>query len=136
MGHAPDWMRNNYGKAKGFADGGEAQEAGEVDLAPYGFRHAERASDPIEVKGKGFMGEFKTREGDALTEMSADNGKYSFPTVVPTLTKEEMDHLRAGNEPTEEIYRKAEAHAEKRIKEGKSPFASKTELRYPKSLWK
>ena len=40
------------------------------------------------------------------------------------------------DKPTEEIYRKAEAHAEKRIKEGKSPFASKTELRYPKSLWK
>lgn len=129
MGQAPNWMRQNFGKVKHMADGGEA------NVAPYGFRHAERAGDPIEVKGKGFMGEFPSKEG-VSTEISVDNGEYSMPTMVPTLTKEELQHLLDDKEPTEAIYKKAEEHAEKRRKDGKSPFASPTELRYPKNLWK
>lgn len=126
MGHAPDWMRQQYGKVKHMADGGEAE------LAPYGFRHAERAGDPIEVKGKGYFGELPNKDGGVSTEISSDNGEYSYPLLVPGLTPEERQHLLDNKEPTDAIYEKAEAHAAKRMKQGKSPFASPTELRYPK----
>jgi hypothetical protein len=135
MGHAPDWMRQSYAKVKHMADGGEANlQSIESDegLAPYGFRHAERAGDPIEVKGKGYFGMLPHKGGGSSTEISSDNGKMDYPLLVPTLTKEERQHLLDGKDPTDAIYEKAEAHANRRLKEGKSPYAKPSELRYPK----
>lgn len=77
-------------------------------------------------KGPGFLGVLKRPDGDISTELSIGiemNGEeVEMPTLVPTLTKEEVDHLLNGGEPTEAIIDKAVDHAEKRIKEGKSPF--------------
>jgi hypothetical protein len=132
MGYAPDWMRKSYVKVRKLADGGLQNIESNEGLAPYGFRHAESASEPIEVKGKGYLGNLPHKEGGTSTEISAHGDKGSYPLLVPTLTKEERQHLLDGKDPTDAIYDKAEAHAEKRKKSGKNAFATPTELRYPK----
>lgn len=101
-------------------------------IAPYGFRHAEKAADPIEAKGKGYFGELPAKGGKTSTEISASNDKgESYPLLVPGITKAEMKRLLDGKKPTDAMYEKAEKHAAKRKAEGKSPFASNSELRYP-----
>lgn len=127
MGHAPDWMRASFSKVKKFADGGDA-----TGLAPHGFRHVESPSDPIEPKGKGYFGELPHKSGGVSTEISTSDESGSYPLLTPNLTKEERQHLLDDKEPTEAIYKKARQHADMRRKEGKSPFATPFELRYPK----
>jgi hypothetical protein len=46
-----------------------------------------------------------------------------IPSIVPTLTREELAHLVDGGQPTWGMVEKAKAHAEARISVGKSPFA-------------
>jgi hypothetical protein len=82
------------------------------------------------VKGSGYFGYLPASDGYA-TEMSAENEGGEFPLLVPTLSKEEIEHLLAGNSPTDEIFRKAVEHAERRKKEGKSPYADPTGLKHP-----
>lgn len=51
------------------------------------------------------------------------NGKETLiPSIVPTLTQEEIDYMKTHDMPNEAIIQKAVDHANKRIKEGKSPF--------------
>lgn len=101
-------------------------------IAPYGFRHAEKLSDPIEVKRKGYFGKLPAKGGRTSTEISASDEKgNSYPLLVPGLTKAEIKRLLDDKKPTDAIYDKAERHAEKRKAEGKSPFAEDSELRYP-----
>lgn len=119
--------KSTKAKAK-FADGGEVSGKG---LAPYGIRHAESASEPFEAKGKGYFGELSHKGGSVSTEISASNEKGSYPLLVPTLNKDEVDLLLSGEQPTDAIYDKAEQHAERRRAIGKSPFAQPDELRYP-----
>jgi hypothetical protein len=108
----------------------------EQTLAPYGMRHGNEQSvnNPFMAKGKGYFGQLPAQDGMA-TELSSifeHNGQQvEHPLIVPTLTKQELQHLTAGNEPTPEIYSKAEQFAIGRIKQGKSPFAGQDELRYP-----
>lgn len=101
-------------------------------IAPYGFRHAEKVSDPFEAKEKGYFGELPAKGGGVSTEISAsDDEGNSFPLLVPGLTKKEAKNLLADGRPPSKVYEKAKTHAEKRRAEGKSPFASGSELRYP-----
>ncbi len=83
-------------------------------------------------KGPGFLGTLKTPTGEVSTEISIGveiNGKETLiPSLVPTLTKEEINHLLSGKKPMEGIVDKAVAHAKKRIAEGKSPFAQEGEI--------
>ena len=77
-------------------------------------------------KGTGWLGELKTSNGDIATELSIgvnfDGKDYLIPSLVPTLTKEEVQYLLQGNSPTDEITQKAIDHAIKLIQQGKSPF--------------
>lgn len=78
-------------------------------------------------KGKGFFGELPTKDGRIATEISigvdfGDGVERQIPTLVPTLSPWEMRHLLDGKQPTDEIVRKAEEHALKRIQQGLSPF--------------
>jgi hypothetical protein len=66
-----------------------------------------------------------------VTELSSEDSAGEYPLIVPTLNKNELNHLLSGGEPTEDIYRKAESHADMRRKSGKSPFRQPGELRYP-----
>lgn len=78
-------------------------------------------------KGAGYFGELKRPDGDVSTELSIGvdygSGEKEIPTLVPTLTKEEVDHLLSGGEPTDAITRKAVEFAVQREKEGKPVFA-------------
>jgi hypothetical protein len=106
-------------------------------LAPYGMRNLETGQDITQgtVKGKGYFGEVPANRGGAMTELSSaygqDGNLVSHPLIVPTLTKQEIDLLGMGIEPTPEIYKKAQDYAQQRIGAGQSPFATPQELRYP-----
>lgn len=99
-------------------------------LDPFGLRHSGQG-----VKGKGYFGTLPHKEGGVSTEISSEsdiNGKnVEHPLIVPTLNASELQHLLAGNEPTESIYKKAAQHAASRIGKGMNPFAQSNELRYP-----
>ena len=115
-------------KPKKLASGGKTKQQG---LAPFGIRHAGEG-----LKGKGYFGELPMSDGRNMTEYSQseyiDNKLVEMPSVVPGLTKKELKHLTDGGDITDAIRNKAIKHAEKRLKEGKSPFAGSTELRMPK----
>jgi hypothetical protein len=89
-------------------------------------------------KGKGFLGELKTTNGDVMTELSfsveLDGKEVLMPAIVPTLSKSEIKHLQETQEITPEIQNKAVDHAMGRIKEGKSPFYEEGEQDKPKEI--
>lgn len=78
-------------------------------------------------KGKGFFGMLPFHDGRQSSEISIGvniNGKeVEIPSLVPTLSKDEIDHLLRGGEPTDEIVRKAADYATKRINAGLPVFA-------------
>ena len=82
-------------------------------------------------KGLGYFGELKRPDGQVSTEISIgveiDGKEIEIPTLVPTLTQDEINYLLKGGEPTDDIVDKAVKHAKERIKYGKSPFAQKGE---------
>jgi len=104
-------------------------------LNSFGARYAESPSDPLEMKRKGYFGLLPTADGQVATEISStdEQGRH-YPLLVPTLTQEEIMHLLQGNQPTEDIYNKAEMWAESRRKMGLSPFASPADMRVPMGL--
>ena len=101
-------------------------------VAPYGFRHVDTLNDVSMPKGSGWMGALPNQAGGVSTELSASNDNGSYPLLVPTLTKAEVAHLLANKQPTEDIYKKAEAFALSRQQQGQSPFISSVgELKWP-----
>ena len=88
-------------------------------------------------KDVGFLGVLNLPNGGTTSEYSVQsdavkvNGKrIDFPTLVPTLTEEELDlmvnDIIPNNRPIpESIMQKAIAHAKKRINEGKGVFFNK-----------
>lgn len=79
------------------------------------------------TKGQGFFGPLKTKDGQVMTEfgigVNFDGQEAEIPTLVPTLTKQELQTLLQGNEPTKAIIQKAADHARMRLSQGLSPFA-------------
>jgi hypothetical protein len=77
-------------------------------------------------KGEGWLGPLPHSNGKISTELSIGvniNGKETLiPSLVPTLTREEVLYLLNGGKPTKEIINKAVDFAVGRIKLGKSPF--------------
>jgi hypothetical protein len=92
-------------------------------------------NDGVTRKGNGYLGVLRTSDGKDVTEITTSssdvkvNGKeIDFPTLVPTLSKEEVDLLLNDILPNDKplptpILKKAIDHARKRIKEGKNVFA-------------
>ena len=79
------------------------------------------------MKGLGYFGAIPTGiPGQHMTELSANGGvgDSHYPLVVPTLSKEELQHILNGGKPTQDIYRKAADHAYSRGLGGKDPFAT------------
>jgi hypothetical protein len=103
-------------------------------IASYGARYAQSPSEPLEMKGKGYFGMLPASDGFSTEISMTDDAGRSFPALVPTLTQEEVNYLMKGNEPTADMYRKAELFANYRQSQGMSPFASPTELRMPVGL--
>jgi hypothetical protein len=91
-------------------------------------------------KGRGFLGPLKRPDGDVMTEYSVgveiDGKEMDIPTIVPTLTKDEVQKLLTlgkDEKIPESIIDKAVAHAKMRLKDGKPVFATDTEAPAPKS---
>lgn len=85
-------------------------------------------------KGTGWLGELKMKDGSGAvaTEISIsveiDGREVEIPTLVPTLSQSEIDHLLNGGDPTDAIVDKAVSHARKRLAVGASPFANDGKL--------
>ena len=66
------------------------------------------------------------RDNRTATELSIgvniDGNEMLIPSIVPTLTIQEVNHLMEGKHPTPEIMQKAAKHAQERMKQGLSPF--------------
>lgn len=93
----------------------------------YGLRN-----DGVTQKGNGYLGPLETADGKVATEYTIgvdfDGKEVDIPTLVPTLTKEEVDlmvnDIIPNNKPVPEaIVQKAVDHAKKRMAEGKSVYA-------------
>lgn len=95
------------------------------EKVPYGYRTSGKP------KGRGFLGELKRPDGDISTEISIgvnfDGIETEIPSLVPTLTKEEINHLLSGKPHTREMIDKAVAHARQRMSQGLSPFKELSE---------
>lgn len=84
------------------------------------------------LKGKGWLGLKKNRNGDDVSEYSIgvdiDGKQIDIPTLVPTLTKDEISAVLRNSEQEnpavlpQPIVQKAIDHAKPLIMQGKSPF--------------
>lgn len=108
----------------------EGQAAAPAAAPNYGMREDGTA------KGTGWLGELKIPgTSDIATEYSVtvelDGKDVLLPTLIPGLSKQEIDSVldsaKKGKLPPEAVIDKAVIYAEKRIKEGKSPFATSEE---------
>jgi hypothetical protein len=78
-------------------------------------------------KGKGFLGNIKSVKGEDMTEytigvdLDGSGNITDIPTLVPTLTKEEIKRIQ-NYKVDDEIAKKAKKHALERIKAGKSVY--------------
>lgn len=106
-----------------YADRPQETESVQPD---YGFRN-----DGTK-KGKGWLGEIKLPNGGVATEYSIGvnlgEGEMEIPTLVPTLTEEEVALMRDDIIPNnkrvpQEILDKAVAHARQMLAEGKSVWS-------------
>ena len=86
-------------------------------------------------KGAGYFGELKRPDGSVSTEISVgvgfDDGEHEIPTLVPTLSRKEINHLLSGAKPTDAIVGKAVEHARGRMAAGKGVFADDGEAFAP-----
>lgn len=86
------------------------------------------------AKGDGYFGPLRGSNGTISTEISIgvefDGEDREIPTMVPTLTRKELDFLLNGGRPTDQIVDKAVEFARQRIEKGLSPFAAPGE-RHP-----
>jgi hypothetical protein len=107
-----------------FAEGG--------GVAPYGFRHVENTDDVSLPKGSGWFGHLPNQAGGISTEISADSNGSQYPLLNPMMNRQEINSLLANEQPTDEMYRKAEQFARYRQAQGKSPFISPVgEMHWP-----
>ena len=84
-------------------------------------------------KGQGWLGELvNPNTGDVITELSTsfnfDGQDVLVPLITPNLSRQDIEHLVMGGEPTEEILDKAANHAISRLQKGLSPFRDDTSV--------
>jgi hypothetical protein len=94
-----------------------------LGVGNFGLRH-----DKSGYKGLGFLGDLRDINGIHMTEFSIgteiDGKEMEIPSIVPTLTKDEIRTIVDDKTTTETINKKAYRYAEKRVAEGKSVWAS------------
>ena len=110
------------------------QSAVDRRLTPQPARDYGKRNDGTK-KGDGWLGPIDLGNGDVATEFTSqsksvkvDGKQIDFPTLVPTLTPEEVetmkDVIRSNKEIPKEIMQKAVDHAKKQLSEGKPVFIS------------
>ena len=124
---------------KGYADGGSVEfDPDHIQSIIDEFHQGEYGLRPDETeKGRGYLNELKRPDGAVMTEYSIGmpiNGvEMDVPTLVPNLTIDEIKSILSmperGKIPSS-IVQKAAEHAEKRVKAGKSVFATPEESEF------
>ena len=103
------------------------------------IQNPEHRYDSNDYKSHGYFGELPVPSSNSYaTEYSIsqdiDGSPISMPSLVPTLTNEEIQQVlhAAKNQqlPPQVVLDKALAHAQDRIKQGKSPFWAVPEKQY------
>lgn len=98
--------------------------------APYGLR-SYRLEDgtyggEMMPKGDGWLGHLPNKaHGGVSTELSIEDESGMFPSIVPTLTKEELEillSLKDDEKVPRNIALKARKHADEMRRLGRSPF--------------
>jgi hypothetical protein len=83
-------------------------------------------------KGLGYFGPLPSIDAEGKpsqsTELAGEMEGIHFPLIVPTLSKDELDHLLAGKPATDTIWKKAYEHAVMRGRGAKSPFATQYDM--------
>ena len=131
-GHESFSAESQY--SRGPQDGG--QWIGETLINPPMPSHVDtqhRADGSL--KGPGFLGALRRPDGRVSSELSVgvnvDGREIEIPLLVPTLSKEEVDHLLQmdlGTSPPDQIVRKAVEFALQRRDQGKSYFADQSDV--------
>ena len=113
-------------------------EGVEERTPPVNKKHPEWGKDGLRAdgtpKGNGWLGVHKMTDGSnrVMSEYTIGidiNGvETEIPTLVPTLTKDELNHLLAGNPITPAIKKKAIDWGTQRIAHGFSPFITDQDL--------
>lgn len=75
------------------------------------------------LKGQGWFGPIQMPTGDVMTEISGGHAEDLYPLVNPLLTEQQIEHLRLGGAPTQDIWRAGEEWKNRRKSAGLSPFA-------------
>lgn len=87
-------------------------------------------------KDTGFLGEIRMPNGrDVMTEMSIGepNTDETFrPAITQGMHPADINYIRETGKVPEDVYATSERSAQKRIKEGKSPFYSSKEKKMAK----
>lgn len=106
-------------------------------MSDYGLRH------DGSQKSSGYFGELTNKHGDVMTEFTVgvniDGQEMDIPTLVPTLSKQELDTLRNlddGAPIPDPIVQAAIDHAMYRRSVGKSVFADKKDKAQAKAVRK
>ena len=127
-----DAVTGYMSKPPGLYVGDLTAKDGEYDPATWGTR------PDGSTKGKGFLGALKRPDGAISTEISVgvniDGKEMDIPTMVPTLSRPELDKLMTlgpDEKIPESIVKKAADHAKARIAAGKSVFADDSESGLP-----
>lgn len=119
---------------------GVTPQTPKLDVSKYAVPENYPSADPAtwekrkdgSAKGKGWLGLLKRPDGGVSSEISLtstiDGKEVEYPTIVPTLTQQELDWLMTNDikDPKkipESIHRKALDHALMRLRQGLSPFA-------------
>lgn len=96
---------------------------------PYGLR------EDGTPKGNGFFGMLPHSNGNRSSELSIgvnfDGKEHLIPSLVPTLSREEINHLLGGNAMTDAIVSKAVEHARQRMMAGLPVWAMPNEPALP-----
>ena len=87
-----------------------------------GSRYGERTDGS--PKGKGFLGEIKMDDGRVMTELEIIVDGQKMPSIVPTLTDEQINYLKGGGDPRDrrDIVEAAVKHAMERTEKGLPVF--------------
>ena len=80
------------------------------------------------IKGQGYLGPLPTSQDSRYaTELgigvNIGGREMEIPSIVPGITKEQLNYILSGEMPTDEIVDTAVSHAKKRIKSGQSVWA-------------
>lgn len=86
-------------------------------------------------KGLGYFGLIGRPAGQYSSELSVGvnlgNREMEIPSIVPTLSHDELNHLIGGGEPTTAIMNKAVQYARLRMQQNKPVFATPQDSVYP-----